>query len=244
MKQRALDHMNKDHLDIVIEFCKKFSDVAEPTNVKMTDINEDGMEITCDQAKTFVPFLSKAGGDGFRESIIELYMSIKGDTNNSSVQGGMMKFINSFKTVVISSVLDGQAISSYSPFIKENDEFYICISSVADHYHSIKQNPDKISLLFIQDEKDAKSLFARVRVSFEAKAEFISDSVRDEFISKFESAFANESALAFIKEMKDFYIVKLTPTKGRYVKGFGAAYDTVGLQVVDSGRVNNPHTKK
>ena len=217
--------MNKDHLDIVIEFCKKFSGVAEPTNVKMTDINEDGMEITCDQAKTFVPFLSKAGGDGFRESIIELYMSIKGDTNNSSVQGGMMKFINSFKTVVISSILDGQAVSSYSPFIKENDEFYICISSVADHYHSIKQNPDKISLLFIQDEKDAKS-------------------ARDEFISKFESAFANESALAFIKEMKDFYIVKLTPTKGRYVKGFGAAYDTVGLQVVDSGRVNNPHTKK
>lgn len=244
MKQRALDHMNSDHLDIVIAFCKKFSGVDEPTNVKMTDINEDGMEISCDQATTFVPFLSKASGDGFRESIIELYMSIKSDTNSSSVQSGMMKFINGFKTVVISSILDGSAVSSYSPFIKENDEFYICISSVAKHYHSIKQNPDKISLLFIQDEKDAKSLFARVRVSFEARAEFLNESVRDEYMAKFEKEFANESALAFIKEMKDFYIVKLTPTKGRYVKGFGAAYDTVGLQVVDSGRVNNPHTKK
>ena len=72
----------------------------------------------------------------------------------------------------------------------------------------------------------------------------MSESVRDEFMAKFEKEFANESALAFIKDMKDFYIIKLTPTKGRYVKGFGAAYDTIGLQVVDSGRVNNPHTKK
>ncbi|CAD7287621.1 putative heme oxygenase [Campylobacter majalis] len=244
MKQRAIDHMNSDHLGIVIEFCKKFSGVAEPTNVRMTDINEDGMEITCDEAVTFVPFLNKAGGDGFRDAIIELYTAIKDDTKVNTVQDGMDKFLNSFKTVLISSVRDDKPVSSYAPFIKDESAYYICISSVAEHYHSLKQNPDKVSIMFIEDEKSAKSLFARVRVSFSATAEFLDESLKDEFMAKFEAAYPNESALAFIKDMKDFYIVKITPIKGRYVKGFGAAYDTQGFKIVDSGRVNNPHTKR
>lgn len=238
--------MNSDHLNIVIEFCKKFSSVSEPTNVRMTDINEDGMEITCDQNVTFVPFLNKANqnGEGFRNAIIELYTSIKDDTNQNSIQTGMINFINSFKTLLISSVKDNQAISSYAPYIKFDNNFYICISSVAEHYHSIKQNPDKISILFIQDEKDAKTLFARTRVSFSAVAEFLNDDEGDKIFAKFEECFANESALKFIKEMKDFFIVKITPKNGRYVKGFGAAYDTNGLKIIDSSRVNNPHTKR
>ncbi|WP_169752447.1 HugZ family heme oxygenase [Campylobacter mucosalis] len=243
MKQRAIDHMNSDHLDILVEFCKKFSGVENPTNVKMTDINEDGMQIVCDEASSFVPFLNKASGGGFRDAIIELYSSIKGENSNSAIQSGMLNFINSFNSLLISSIKDGQAISSYSPFVRDNDDFYICISSVAEHYSSIKQNPDKISILFIQDEKDAKSLFARVRASFRAEASFVDSDLRDFYLQKFKTAYPNESALAFIEQMKDFYIVKISPKSGRYVKGFGAAYDTDGLKIVSSGRVNNPHTK-
>lgn len=246
MKQRAIEHMNSDHLDIVIAFCKKFSGVAEPTNVKMTDLTEDGMEITCDQNVTFVPFLNKANkdGGGFRDAIIELYNSIKDDTNQNSVQSSLTSFIDGFSTILISSVKDGQAISSYAPFVRDGDEFFICISSVADHYHSLKQNPDKASVLFIQDEKDAVSLFARVRASFTASAEFLPSDLTQKYFEKFEADYPNEPALKFITEMQDFYIVKLTLKNGRYVKGFGAAYNTIGLKVVDSGRVNNPHTKK
>ena len=245
MKQQAIEHMNENHAAIVVEFCKKFSGVDDPTNVKMTDINENGMEITCDQNVTFVPFLNKVTDGNYRDPIIELYTNIMDDTNNSSVQSGMIKFLNDFKTVVISSVKEnGETVASYAPFVKEADSFYICISAVAEHYNSIKQNPDKISLLFIEDEKKAKSLFARIRVSFTAKAEFVDGEMKDKYMEKFETTYPGESALAFIKGMKDFHIVKLTPIKGRYVKGFGAAYDTEGFKIVETGRVNNPHTKK
>ncbi|QCD44248.1 DUF2470 domain-containing protein [Campylobacter mucosalis] len=78
MKQRAINHMNADHLDIVEAFCIKFGEIANPTNVRMTDIDENGMEITCDEKVIFVPFLSKANqnGEGFRNAIIELYTKI------------------------------------------------------------------------------------------------------------------------------------------------------------------------
>ncbi|AQW80588.1 HugZ family heme oxygenase [Campylobacter pinnipediorum] len=246
MKQRAIDHMNKDHVEVLISVYKKFGNAnADTTNIKMTDMNENGIEITCNDDVIFVPFITKVEDhDGYKDAIIELYASVKEDSSTSKVQKNMVEFMDSFKTLVISSIKDGQPVSSYSPFVKEGDAFYICISSVAKHYHAIKQNPNNISVFFIQDEKEAKSLFARVRVSLNVVAEFVDDAKRADIMDKFEKLNPNESALSFIKTMKDFYVVKLTPKTGRYVKGFGAAYDIEGLKIANEERVNNPHIKQ
>lgn len=246
MKQIAIDHMNSDHADIVVAFAQKLGGLSGK-DAKITDINDDGMQIECsDGNSAFVPFLTKANqnGKGYKDVIVELYSSIKVNSAQNTTQEGLIKFIDSFKTAIISSSKDGQNICSYAPFVKIGDEIYITLSSVAEHYHSIKQNPNTIGVMFLQDEQDAKSAFARVRVSFEARAEFMDDETREIVFDKFEEKFSDDPSLQFIRSMKDFYVVKITLAKGRYVKGFGAAFDTNGFEILNGARVSNPHTKK
>ncbi|CAD7286969.1 HugZ family heme oxygenase [Campylobacter suis] len=244
MKEVAIEHMNKDHADIVKAFAQKLGGIKEYEGAKIADINEDGMQIVSGNESAFVPFLSKAKDGNFKDVIIELYSSIKKNSIQNTTQEGLISFVDGFKTVIISSQKDGKSVSSYAPFVKVENEIYITLSSVAEHYHAIKQNPDKISVMFLQDEAEAKSAFARVRVSFEAAASFMSDEDRERIFDKFEEKFSDDPSLKFIRAMKDFYVVKISLGKGRYVKGFGAAFDTQGFEILNGARVSNPHTKK
>jgi len=48
------------------------------TNVKMSDINENGLEITCDEGKIFIPFLQRAKMtvEGLRDEMMALLSSV------------------------------------------------------------------------------------------------------------------------------------------------------------------------
>lgn len=250
MQKRAMDHMNSEHSGIVYAFCERFGSYENPTNVKMTAINEDGMEITCDQGTVFAPFLQKANqdGEGFRDDIIALYQSISSGAHKKldKVEKGMQELVDGQKTVMIASVhTDGQCVSSVAPFVREGDDVYLCISSVAEHYHSIKANLNKISLLFVEDEKDCKTVFARNRLSIRCESEFVTDKdLRDKIFDKLIEKNPEENSLQHLRSLADFFILKATMKKGRYVKGFGAAYDTNGMKVNEAADDKNPHTKK
>ncbi|MBR8464608.1 HugZ family heme oxygenase [Campylobacter sp. faydin G-24] len=258
-QKRAIDHMNADHSDIVEVFCKVFGKFENPTNVKLVGINEDGMQIVCDQGEIYVPFLQKANlnGEGFRNEIIALYSKIKMDQKAKHSEGmnhnhsndkktdELANFIDSLKTLSISSInAEGFCVSSYAPFIREDDEIYFYTSAVAEHYHSIKANPDRVSLMFIEDEKDAKTILARKRLSSRCLIKFITDErQRDAIFDKLADKNPNETSIADLKNMKDFHIIRATLTSGRYVKGFAAAYNTNGLEV-QALQDQYPHTKR
>ncbi|WP_257404713.1 pyridoxamine 5'-phosphate oxidase family protein [Campylobacter lari] len=80
----------------------------------------------------------------------------------------MMKLINLYKNAKalwISSLnLNNQTICSYTPIIK--NDFYIYISEIAEHFEGIKHNNKNIEIMFIEDEKDCMSIFARKRLKF------------------------------------------------------------------------------
>lgn len=280
-QKRAIDHMNADHSDIVCVFCEVFGKFENPTNVLMTAINEDGMEISCDQGKIFVPFLQKANvnGEGFRNEIIALYSKIKseqraaakggahphavghghgtgahphgsghpgGEKKESKAQESMMALVDSLKSLIISSVdANGDCVSSYAPFVKEGEDIFFCVSSVSQHYHTIKANPSKVSVMFIEDEKDARTILARHRLSSKCEINFVeNETKRDEIFDKLQAKNPNDGSFEDIKGMKDFYIVKAVLKKGRYVKGFGAAYDVDGLEITKGLQDSDPHTKR
>lgn len=62
----------------------------------------------------------------------------------------------------------------------------------------------------------------------------LKDELRDEIFSKFEEKFKDEVALKMIKDLKDFHIIEFKLNNGRFVKGFGEAYDLDGLNVTNS----------
>ena len=96
-----------------------------------------------------------------------------------------------------------------------------------------------MQILFLQNENEAKTIFARRRVSFNASAEFTPNN--DEILAQFEEKFKNESAFEMIKKMSDFHIVKFALGKGRLVNGFGAAFDTDALKVIARVGGKMPH---
>ena len=158
------------------------------------------------------------------------------------ISAEMVEFIDKFKSVTISSDFGLHCTASYAPFVRVGEEIFVILSEIAEHYTSIKNAPNKVQILFLQDENEAKTIFARRRVSFNANAEFIDKT--SEILSKFEDKFKDESAFEMIKKMSDFHIVKFTLGTGRLVNGFGAAYDTQGLKVITRVGEAMPHKIK
>ncbi|EAK0827072.1 HugZ family heme oxygenase [Campylobacter fetus] len=244
-KQKVIEHINNDHMDTLIMLCKHFGTVQNPTNVRLDSIDEDGMDIACDQLLVRVAFLKKAeqSGKGFRTAIIDLMSSLDIKESTATVSKDMVDFIDGFNSVLISSLNGDHCVCSYAPVVRDDNDFYILISEVSEHFKSIKENSDKISIMFLEDESKAKTIFARKRASFRSKAVFLDDQ-KESLFSKFESKFSSESAIKMIKNMSDFHIIKIEITKGRFVKGFGAAYDTNGLEIIQRVHSANPHNTK
>lgn len=121
---------------------------------------------------------------------------------------------------------------SYAPFALANGGFYILISDLAKHGKNLKQKQG-LSVMLVQDETEAKSIFARKRLTFEVQAEPISRD-NDEFakgraalIERFGEMAENLSGLS------DFNMYKLTPSRGLFVKGFGQAFQLTGSELTD-----------
>jgi len=140
----------------------------------------------------------------------------------------ILTFIQSRKSLQLSSITkDLKPYASYAPFAIGEDCLYILISEIAVHAINLQANPDA-SVLIIEDENSAKELFARMRVNYSVKAEHIAFDGEcwqlgvDALVARHGERINNLSAL------QDFKLFKLTPTEGRYVKGFGRAYTLTG----------------
>lgn len=140
------------------------------------------------------------------------------------------------KTIVMSTVTkEGMPAISYTPYVKIGSEFYIFISETADHYHHLMNNPH-VAIMLIEDEQDAKILFARSRMTLNCtakKLETMNEAAWDLFKEQY-----GEKMMAPLKEL-DFDMFQLTPERGRLVKGFGKASD---IQIADGEMTFTPIT--
>lgn len=145
-------------------------------------------------------------------------------TEHAEAHAGYQEFIASRKTLVISSTDEqGRPFVSYAPYVAHDDKLYVYVSQIAEHYWHLVTN-DTVSVLLIADEADSANLFARQRVRFECDATRLDDSgEHDEIFGLFREGF-NASLINLLQTL-DFSLFELTPTSGRYVIGFGKAYD-------------------
>ena len=139
------------------------------------------------------------------------------------------QFTQEFQSIIISTVNDeGIPNGSYTPFIM--DEFrniYIYVSGLSIHTQNINLN-QKVNVLFIEDEAQTSQIFARRRLNYQCTASLI-ERETDEWLNivgKFEARFGE--IIEMLRGLADFRIFKLTPDSGRFVIGFGQAYDISG----------------
>ncbi len=134
-------------------------------------------------------------------------------------------FLETFHTLVMASLTpEGEPHASTAPYLRKENDFYLFISTVAQHGRNLLSNP-KVSLLFVEDEAQCVQPFARKRVTIEARSREIDrlDPLFDSIMGDFSHRF-DPDLIASLQGMHDFHLFKLSPKSGSVVMGFGKAY--------------------
>ncbi|WP_027327097.1 HugZ family heme oxygenase [Helicobacter pametensis] len=227
MIQKIISHMNDHHKEDLVALAKKFGNLKECHEIALVGVDNKGLDISCDGKMIRADFATQVEESELKNAIIELCMSVPKTMEYDKIKQEMLEFRAKFGSVMIASIDENhQAIASYAPLLTYKDRFFIYISEVAEHYASIKANPNSIEILFLEDEASAKSVILRKRLRYKTKAVFREkDAEFDEIFDHFEQNNANAGGLKSIRKWDDFHLVELIFQKGRFVKGFGAAYD-------------------
>ncbi|TBR38247.1 heme utilization protein HutZ [Marinomonas agarivorans] len=137
-------------------------------------------------------------------------------------------FLLSQKSLMLSTI-DSENIphASYAPFGIYQQHLYIFVSQLASHTQHLLQSKTA-SVLIIEDEAASDDVFARKRLSYQVSVIALerSDSLWTSIIDSMKQRFGDN--MDVLSQLGDFILFQLTPVSGRYVKGFGKAYDLTG----------------
>jgi putative heme iron utilization protein len=140
----------------------------------------------------------------------------------------IIDFLNTRKTLNLASLdEDGYPYASYAPFAIGDDCIYVLLSDIAIHGKNLRNN-EKAAVQIVEDESEAATIFARIRVNYQVRAEEIALNT-EEYTAGIE-ILANKHGERINKlaELSDFNLFRLTPLGGRYVKDFGRAFAIAG----------------
>ena len=247
-------HMNSHHVEELKVLVRQYGSF-DPASVSLEGLSAEGLTILADGREVFAPFPSKTEEKDYKNAIIALCTSAskaagapKDDT--SKLKAEIEGFKDSVLTIVLSTLSpEGQPNVSYASLLRYEGQDFIYISQVAEHYANLRANPS-LQIMFIEDESKAKTILARKRLVYNATAEFLP---RDDFFDKvydsFEKKAGASSGVGQVRGMMDFHLVRLNLKDGRFVKGFGKAYNLgvdgsishIGGGAGASGPHGNPH---
>ncbi len=117
---------------------------------------------------------------------------------------------------------------SYAPFVgDEAGNFFIYLSGLSEHTTKLLTNP-VAAILLIEDESNTKQIFARKRISYQCVVELVqrNHSNYETVLDSMSARFGN--VVNILRSLPDFYLFQLSPISGRFVTGFGQAYELSG----------------
>ncbi len=135
------------------------------------------------------------------------------------------EFLENFQTLVMASITpEGLPCASTAPYVRMGNDFYILISTVAQHGRNLLAS-SAVSLLFAEDEAGCIQPFARKRVTIEADSREVPRGEVDFRIAieRFRARFDPE-LVDTLAQMGDFHLFCLSPRSGSVVIGFAKAY--------------------
>lgn len=134
-----------------------------------------------------------------------------------------LQFVASRKNLILNLIDDeGKPFGSYAPFVKKDGKLYIYISQIAEHYGLMEKN-EYVDALLIADESATINKFATQRVRWSCTPNNIGNEGHDEIFELFNTD--HGAKMMDVLRGLDFSLFELTPLQGRYVVGFGMAFD-------------------
>lgn len=127
--------------------------------------------------------------------------------------------------------------ASYAPLVWFDGNCYLFLSQLASHTANLERNPE-ISLMLMQADSSSGNAFSRRRISYQGKVEVIArdDALFAPVLSEFHRRFGK--VMEIIEPLPDFLLFRVGLRSGRFIRGFGQAYQLSGenldqLQHVD-----------
>ncbi|KAE9538438.1 pyridoxamine 5'-phosphate oxidase family protein [Ursidibacter maritimus] len=136
----------------------------------------------------------------------------------------VIEFRNEFHTIQLATVNDkGEPNASYAPFVYHNDQYVVLISEMAKHARNLQVVP-RVSLLLIEDEKTARELFARKRLTTNANARLVDKESEEGKTLLTALRDRHGERIDGLARLSDFKLFCFSPLQSLYVKGFGQAF--------------------
>lgn len=151
-------------------------------------------------------------------------------TNHSDLHDNIIKLLIEVQSLQLATITNTNTpLATYTPFSLDISKtgLWILISELSQHAQNLVASP-KCSIMIIRDEQDCPQIYARERVQYEMHAKEI-DREQSEWPDGLEALKNRHGKLLdLLEQLADFRLFHLTPKSGRYVVGFGKAYELVG----------------
>ncbi len=134
-------------------------------------------------------------------------------------------FVESRRSLVLSTINDeNQPWVSYAPYHRDQaGSFFILVSTLASHTANLGRG--RASIMIIDDEKNTKQIYARIRLCFQCDV-FPINRQSGAFSTALENLINDHGEIVeTLASLADFQVFQLQPRSGRFIKGFGQAYD-------------------
>lgn len=153
-------------------------------------------------------------------------------------------FRDSRKTLQLATIsAEGIPNATYAPFAFDSQAYYILVSDIAAHGRNLKTNRN-VSILMIEDESECKQIYARKRLTFDTRAELVERNTEawQQGVNALQTRFGD--IIENLSQLGDFNLYRLVPESGRYVKGFGQAFEISGNDLLDFVHLTEGHVQK
>jgi len=145
-----------------------------------------------------------------------------------SAQREFLALRDSSSAALLATLADAQMpCASYAPLVWVDDCCFLYLSDLASHTRNLKRCPT-ISFLLMEDEDRVANAFARRRITFAAIAVIVEreDPLFAQVLAEFRHRFGK--VMDMIEPLPDFHLFRLQLQAGRFVRGFGQAYELSG----------------
>lgn len=117
--------------------------------------------------------------------------------------------------------------ASYAPLVWLNDQSYLFLSDLADHTGNLRSCPS-LGLVLVEGEDASANPFARRRITLQGEACMVDrgDPAFTPVLAEFRRRFGE--VMTVLESLPDFHLFRLQLQRGRYIRGFGQAYELAG----------------
>ncbi|WP_394996791.1 HugZ family heme oxygenase [uncultured Helicobacter sp.] len=244
--ESILTHMNEHHTGELKALVSRYGGF-QAKEAKLTNVSTDGLSILADGTEVFAPFPTPTQPSDYKNAIIALCTGLEAQKSaqTEDIAKEIESFKDTFNSILLASLsLDNLPHLSYSPLLRYEGAYYLYISEVAQHFANLKANPKRAQVMFIQDEKESQMLLARKRLTYDVSVEFLPrDAHFEKVYDSFESRVGKGGGVSAVRGMLDFHLVRVHFGQGRFVKGFGQAYEVnPDGSIAHIGGKGMPHT--